>query len=117
MKSEGINTVIVGKPNAGKSSLMNILLDEDRAIVTDIAGTTRDALQESVRLGGLMLNLIDTAGIHNTEDTVEKIGVDRAKQYIEQADFILFVVDGSEEWSDEDEQIIPLIAQKKVLFS
>lgn len=113
MKSEGINTVIVGKPNAGKSSLMNILLDEDRAIVTDIAGTTRDALQESVRLGGLMLNLIDTAGIHNTEDTVEKIGVDRAKQYIEQADFILFVVDGSEEWSDEDEQIIPLIAQKK----
>lgn len=113
MKSEGINTVIVGKPNAGKSSLMNILLDEDRAIVTDIAGTTRDALQESVWLGGLMLNLIDTAGIHNTEDTVEKIGVDRAKQYIEQADFILFVVDGSEEWSDEDEQILPLIAQKK----
>lgn len=113
MKSEGINTVIVGKPNAGKSSLMNILLNEDRAIVTDIAGTTRDALQESVRLGGLMLNLIDTAGIHNTEDTVEKIGVDRAKQYIEQADFILFVVDGSEEWSDEDEQILPLIAQKK----
>ena len=113
MKSEGINTVIVEKPNAGKSSLMNILLDEDRAIVTDIAGTTRDALQESVRLGGLMLNLIDTAGIHNTEDTVEKIGVDRAKQYIEQADFILFVVDGSEEWSDEDEQILPLIAQKK----
>lgn len=113
MKSEGINTVIVGKPNAGKSSLMNILLDEDRAIVTDIAGTTRDALQESVRLGGLMLNLIDTAGIHNTEDAVEKIGVDRAKQYIEQADFILFVVDGSEEWSDEDEQILPLIAQKK----
>ena len=113
MKSEGINTVIVGKPNAGKSSLMNILLDEDRAIVTDIAGTTRDALQESVRLGGLMLNLIDTAGIHNTEDTVEKIGVDRAKQYIEQADFILFVVDGSEEWSDEGEQILPLIAQKK----
>ena len=113
MKSEGINTVIVGKPNAGKSSLMNILLDEDRAIVTDIAGTTRDALQESVRLGGLMLNLIDTAGIHNTEDTVEKIGVDRAKQYIKQADFILFVVDGSEEWSDEDEQILPLIAQKK----
>ena len=113
MKSEGSNTVIVGKPNAGKSSLMNILLDEDRAIVTDIAGTTRDALQESVRLGGLMLNLIDTAGIHNTEDTVEKIGVDRAKQYIEQADFILFVVDGSEEWSDEDEQILPLIAQKK----
>ena len=92
---------------------MNILLDEDRAIVTDIAGTTRDALQESVRLGGLMLNLIDTAGIHNTEDTVEKIGVDLAKEYIEQADFILFVVDGSEEWSDEDEQILPLIAQKK----
>ena len=110
---EGIQTVIVGKPNAGKSSVLNVLLGEERAIVTDIAGTTRDALQESVRLGGLMLNLIDTAGIHNTEDTVEKIGVDRAKQYIEQADFILFVVDGSEEWSDEDEQIIPLIAQKK----
>lgn len=113
MKSEGINTVIVGKPNAGKSSLMNILLDEDRAIVTDIAGTTRDALQESVRLGGLMLNLIDTAGIHNTEDTVEKIGLDRAKQYIEQADFILLWLMEDEEWSDEDEQILPLIAQKK----
>ena len=113
MKSEGINTVIVGKPNAGKSSLMNILLDEDRAIVTDIAGTTRDALQESVRLGGLMLNLIDTAGIHNTEDTVEKIGVDLGSRCIKKEDFILFVVDGSEEWSDEDEQIIPLIAQKK----
>ena len=113
MKSEGINTVIVGKPNAGKSSLMNILLDEDRAIVTDIAGTTRDALQESVRLGGLMLNLIDTAGIHNTEDTVEKIGVDLASRRIDKADIILFVVDGSEEWSDEDEQILPLIAQKK----
>lgn len=113
IKSEGINTVIVGKPNAGKSSLMNILLDEDRAIVTDIAGTTRDILKESARLGNLILNLIDTAGIHDTEDRVEQIGVRKAKDHIADADFILFVVDGSDEWSEEDEQILPLIEEKK----
>lgn len=113
IKSEGVNTVIVGKPNAGKSSLMNVLLDEERAIVTNIAGTTRDILQESVRLGSLVLNLIDTAGIHESGDMVEQIGVSKAKDYIADADFILFVVDGSEGWSKEDEQIIPLIAEKK----
>ncbi|MCH5267553.1 MAG: tRNA uridine-5-carboxymethylaminomethyl(34) synthesis GTPase MnmE [Lachnospiraceae bacterium] len=113
IKSEGVNTVIVGKPNAGKSSLMNVLLDEERAIVTDIAGTTRDILQETVRFGTMILNLIDTAGIHDTEDKVEQIGVRKAKDYIEEADFILFVVDGSDKWSEEDEQIIPLIREKK----
>lgn len=113
IKSEGVNTVIVGKPNAGKSSLMNVLLDEERAIVTNVAGTTRDILKESVRLGSLVLNLIDTAGIHESNDMVEQIGVRKAKDYIEEADFILFVVDGSDDWSVEDEQIIPLIAEKK----
>ena len=110
---EGVNVAIIGKPNVGKSSILNSLLDEDKAIVTNIPGTTRDIVEGTITIDGVAINLIDTAGIHNTEDTVEKIGVDRAKQYIEQADFILFVVDGSEEWSDEDEQILPLIAQKK----
>lgn len=113
MKSEGINTIIIGKPNAGKSSLMNLLLDEERAIVTDIAGTTRDTLEEKVRLGDLILNLVDTAGIHETNDPVENIGVQKAVQYMEHADFILFLVDSSVALSDEDEQIIQLIHDKK----
>ena len=82
MKSEGINTVIVGKPNAGKSSLMNLLLDEERAIVTNIAGTTRDILEETVHIGNIVLNLVDTAGIHDTEDIVEHMGVEKAKEYL-----------------------------------
>ena len=92
---EGINTVIVGKPNAGKSSLLNILIGEERAIVTDIAGTTRDILEEHINLQGISLNVIDTAGIRNTEDIVEKIGVDKAKNYVEDADLILYVIDSS----------------------
>lgn len=112
MKSEGINTIIVGKPNAGKSSLMNLLLDEERAIVTDIAGTTRDILEETVKLGDIMLNLIDTAGIHDTEDFVENIGVNRAIKYIDHSDFIIYVVDVSVPLTEADEKIIQLIHEK-----
>lgn len=113
MKSEGINTIIIGKPNAGKSSLMNLLLDEERAIVTNIAGTTRDALEETIRLGDLILKLVDTAGIHETDDPVENIGVQKAVQYMDHADFILFLVDSSVPLSEADEQIIQLIHDKK----
>lgn len=113
MKSEGINTIIIGKPNAGKSSLMNLLLDEERAIVTDIAGTTRDTLEETIRFGDLILNLVDTAGIHETDDLVENIGVQKAVQHLDNADFILFIVDTSVPLSDADEQIITLIQNKK----
>ncbi len=113
MKSEGINTVIVGKPNAGKSSLMNLMLDQERAIVTEIAGTTRDILEERVILGDVILNLVDTAGIRETEDQVEHIGVDRAVEYVNRADFIIYVVDSSVPLEDSDSQIIQLIQEKK----
>lgn len=113
MRTEGIHTVIVGKPNVGKSSLMNLLLDEERAIVTNIAGTTRDILEETVRIGNLVLNLVDTAGIHDTEDIVEALGVEKAKEYLNQADFILYVLDASEPFDEADERIIPLLSEKK----
>lgn len=106
---EGICTVIVGKPNAGKSSLLNALLGEERAIVTDIAGTTRDTLEASINLKGVTLNVIDTAGIRQTTDTVEQIGVERALHAVKQADLIIYVVDGSIELDDSDSQIIELI--------
>ena len=112
---EGISTVIVGKPNAGKSSLLNRLVGEERAIVTDIAGTTRDVLQESIKLHGIGLNIIDTAGIRNTQDIVEKIGVERAKEYAEKADLILYVVDASVPLDESDEDIITVIQNKKVI--
>ena len=112
MKSEGINMVIVGKPNAGKSSLMNLLLDEERAIVTNIAGTTRDILEETVQIGNLTLNLIDTAGIHDTEDIVESLGVEKAMEYLSQADFIIYVVDMSDVLDESDEKIIELLQHK-----
>ena len=99
--AEGIRTCIVGKPNAGKSSFLNALLGEERAIVTDIAGTTRDTLEESVTIDGITLNIVDTAGIRDTEDKVESIGVERAKKEIESADLILFLMDTSVQISDE----------------
>ena len=116
MMKEGISTVIVGKPNAGKSSLLNRLVGEERAIVTDIAGTTRDVLQESIKLHGIGLNMIDTAGIRNTEDVVEKIGVERAKEYAVKADLILYVVDASVPLDESDEEIISVIQDKKVVI-
>lgn len=112
---EGIKTVIVGKPNAGKSSLLNTLIGEDRAIVTDIAGTTRDILEEYINLQGISLNIIDTAGIRNTEDTVEKIGVERAKEYVGQADLVLFVVDASLPLDENDYHIFEIIQGKQVI--
>lgn len=113
--TEGIKTVILGKPNAGKSSLLNLLVGEERAIVTDIAGTTRDILQESVNVDGITLNIIDTAGIRDTEDAVEKIGVDRARESAKDADLIIYVVDSSTEMDENDEEIIKLAADKKTI--
>ncbi len=112
---DGIKTCIVGKPNVGKSSLLNVLVGEERAIVTEVAGTTRDSLQETVILQGIPLHIIDTAGIHDTVDIVEKIGVDRAKMWIEEADLILYVVDASKPLEENDEKIIELIKEKKVI--
>jgi tRNA modification GTPase len=116
MLKEGINTVIVGKPNAGKSSLLNKLIGEERAIVTDVAGTTRDTLEETISLGGITLNMIDTAGIRQTDDVVEKIGVERAKNISKDADLILYVVDSSVELDDSDREIIQMIQDKKVII-
>ena len=116
MLKEGINTVIVGKPNAGKSSLMNMLVGHDRAIVTDIAGTTRDIIEEQINLGGIQLNIIDTAGIRETEDVIEKIGVDRSLDYMERADLILYVMDSSEALDENDMDIIRKIKDKNTLI-
>ncbi len=113
---EGIHTVIAGKPNVGKSSLLNLLAGSDRAIVTDIAGTTRDVLEEQVTLNGIMLNVTDTAGIHETEDRIEQIGVDKAKEYLEKADLVLYVVDSSQEITKEDCDIARMIQNKNVII-
>ena len=112
---EGIKTVIVGKPNAGKSSLLNVLLGEERAIVTDIAGTTRDVLEEQMSLSGISLNIIDTAGIRSTEDVVEKIGVKKAKTYAQDADLIIYVVDSSTGLDENDEEIMEMIRGRKAI--
>lgn len=112
---DGINTVIVGKPNAGKSSLLNILVGEEKAIVTGFAGTTRDVLEESIKLHGIGLNMIDTAGIRDTNDEVEKIGVEKARKYAGNADLILYVVDASCRLDENDDEIMKLIAGKKVI--
>lgn len=116
MIKEGIRTVILGKPNVGKSSLLNALLGEDRAIVTEIAGTTRDVLEENINLKGISLNMIDTAGIRDTEDIVERIGVERAKDYAEQADLILYVIDGSSPLDENDQEVFRLIGSKKSII-
>lgn len=113
---EGIRTVIVGKPNVGKSSLLNLFMGQERAIVTDIAGTTRDTLEETVRFGDITLNIMDTAGIRDTADAVEKIGVERAKKMSEEADLILYVIDSSEALDENDEAILKLIEGKKTII-
>lgn len=116
MLKEGINTVIVGKPNAGKSSLLNLLVGEEKAIVTNIAGTTRDILEETIKLHGIGLNIIDTAGIRTTDDVVEKIGVQKAKKYADEADLILYVVDSLVPLDESDEEIIHMISDKKCII-
>lgn len=114
--SEGLKTVIVGKPNAGKSSLMNLLLGTEYAIVTDVAGTTRDVLEKDFNLDGITLHITDTAGIRSTEDEVEKIGVERAKRALEEADLVLYVIDSSSGRDETDEEIISSIREKKVII-
>ena len=115
MLKEGISTVIVGKPNAGKSSLLNSLVGEEKAIVTDIAGTTRDVLEEQINLNGILLNIIDTAGIRDTEDVVEKIGVERAKKYLNNADLVIYVVDTSTALDENDHEIMELLKDRHAI--
>lgn len=113
--TEGIKTVILGKPNAGKSSLLNSLSGTEKAIVTDIAGTTRDVLEQNINIHGITLKLMDTAGIRSTEDIVEKIGVQRAKEYARDADLILYVVDSSTQLDENDAQIMELLKERKAI--
>ena len=113
---EGIKTVILGKPNAGKSSLLNKLLGEEKAIVTEIAGTTRDVLEQYINLDGIGIHIIDTAGIRETEDIVEKIGVDRAMKQAQEADLILYVVDSSKPLNEDDYSIMKLMSSKKFII-
>ena len=116
MLREGISTVIVGKPNVGKSSILNTLLGQERAIVTDIAGTTRDALEEQINLNGILLNIVDTAGIRETRDVVEQIGVDRAKHYLRNADLVIYVVDSSLPLDENDYEIMELLEERRVII-
>ena len=112
----GIMTAIIGKPNVGKSSILNILLEENKAIVTEIAGTTRDIVEGYINIDGISLNLIDTAGIRETEDIVENIGVQKSKEYIEKADLILFVVNGNQQLSKEELEILESVQNKEYLI-
>lgn len=113
---EGVKTAIIGKPNVGKSSLLNALLRENRAIVTDIAGTTRDTIEESIDLGGVSINIIDTAGIRHTDDVVESIGVEKSLQIANEADLIISIFDVSKELDEEDQKIIELLKDKKAII-
>ena len=115
LMKEGINTVIIGKPNAGKSSLLNGMLKEDRAIVTDIEGTTRDTLEETIVFDGILLNIMDTAGIRQTKDVVEQIGVERARTEAGQADLILYVVDSSKPLDENDKTVMEFIKNRKAI--
>ena len=112
---EGIRTVILGKPNAGKSSFLNAIIGEERAIVTDIEGTTRDSLEESINIGGISLCMIDTAGIRDTEDIVEKIGVERSKKLADEADLIIYIIDSSKKLDENDYEIMDIIKDKKYI--
>lgn len=112
---EGIKTVIAGKPNAGKSSLLNMLVGQEKAIVTDIAGTTRDVLEEEVNIRGITLRILDTAGIRESTDLIERIGVERAKEHIQDADLILYVADSSVKLDENDREILDLIRDKKAI--
>lgn len=116
MIKEGIKTVIIGKPNAGKSSLLNYLVGEDRAIVTDIAGTTRDTLEETIQLDGIVLNIIDTAGVRKTNDVIERMGVEKAIKIAKEADFIIYLLDSTTEFDDNDDNISELIKDKKAIL-
>ena len=113
---EGVKTAIVGKPNAGKSSLLNFLLGEERAIVTEVEGTTRDILTETVQMGGITLNVADTAGIRDTQDQVEKIGVERARKNALEADLIIYVTDSSRKLDENDRAIMEMLQGKKVII-
>lgn len=113
---EGIDTVIVGKPNAGKSSFLNALMGESRAIVTDIAGTTRDIIKEEININGLLLNIMDTAGIRQTEDIVEKIGIDKTIEYLDKADLVIYIVDSSTIIDENDKKIIEKIKNRNSII-
>ena len=113
---EGLNVAIIGKPNVGKSSLMNSLLNEARAIVTEIPGTTRDTIEEHLSIRGIPVRLIDTAGIRETDDMIEKIGIEKSKESFNQADLVIFIIDSSRELGQEDREIIGLIDQQKTII-
>lgn len=113
---KGINTVIIGQPNVGKSSLLNAMLEEDKAIVTDIAGTTRDIVEGQIQLGKVQLNLIDTAGLRESKDVIEQIGIEKSRQKLDEADLVLLVVDGSKELDEKDKELMNLVSERPHLL-